>query len=397
MSTTACGVVPPNASASASSGDVGASAASLARQQLPELVEDLLAVGGWPAVFSRLVAREDLSALEARAVLSEVLSGRATPAQIGGLLTALRTKGESPAELAGMVEAMWDAAAPLALPDPDSTLDLVGTGGSPALRKGAFNVSTMAAVVAAAAGATVCKHGNRKASSTSGSTDLLEALDVEVELDGAGVVQCVRHAGVGFAFARMFHPAMRHAGPTRADLGIPTVFNLLGPLSHPGRVGLQVIGVADPERLDLVAAAVAGNGTVRSWVVHGHGGLDELTTTGPTTVIDVVGNAEVGRFEVTPDQFGLARVDVEAISVGDPAANAAAASALFEGSGGPVADMVALNAAAGLVVCGLADDLGAGIEQARAALVSGDAAATLGRLVAASRTAAATGGTGPGS
>jgi anthranilate phosphoribosyltransferase len=345
--------------------------------------------GGWPAVLGRLVAGEDLSASHARGVLAEVLAGEATQAQIGGLLTALRTKGESADEVAGMVTAMWDAAAPLALPDPDNTLDLVGTGGSPALREGAFNVSTIASVVAAAAGATVCKHGNRKASSTSGSTDLLEALDVEVELDGPGVVACVRDAGVGFAFARMFHPAMRHAAPVRAELGIPTVFNLLGPLSHPGHVGLQVIGVADPGRLELVAAAVARRGTVRSWVLHGQGGLDELTTTGPTSVIELVGNEEVGRFEVTPEQLGLQRVEVDAISVGDPAANAAAASALFEGVDGPLADMVALNTAAGLVVCGLAKDLGSGTEQARQALRDGSAAATLGRLVAASRAAAA--------
>lgn len=353
---------------------------------------DFLAGGGWPALLDRLVAREDLSASHARGVMAEVLAGEATQGQIGGLLTALRTKGESPEEVAGMVSAMLDAAAPLELPDPDSTLDLVGTGGSKALQKGAFNVSTIASVVAAAAGATVCKHGNRKASSTSGSTDLLEALHVEVELDGPAVVACVRDAGVGFAFARMFHPAMRHAAPVRAELGIPTVFNLLGPLSHPGHTGMQVIGVADPGRVELVAAVVARRGTVRSWVLHGHGGLDELTTTGSTNVIELVGNEEARRFEVTPEQLGLKRVEVDAISVGDPASNAAVASALFEGVGGPLADMVVLNAAAGLVVCGLAQDLVAGVEQAREALRGGAAAATLERLVAASRAAAAASG-----
>ncbi len=341
----------------------------------------------WPDVLGHIVAGDDLSAEQARAVLAEVLAGNATSAQIGGLLTALRAKGESPEEVAGMVGAMWDEALPLDLVDPENTLDLVGTGGSTVLRKGAFNVSTMSSVVAAAAGATVCKHGNRKASSTSGSTDLLEALDVEVELDGPGVVSCVREAGVGFAFARMFHPAMRHAGPVRAELGIPTVFNLLGPLSHPGRVGRQVIGVADPGRLELVAAAVAERGTVHSWVLHGHGGLDELTTTGTTTVIDVVGNAEIGRFEITPEELGLDRVDADAISVGDPAANASAAKSLFEGEGGPVADMVALNAAAGLVVSDLAVDLASGLDVAREALSSGAAEMTLGRLVEASRAA----------
>ncbi|MEZ5238194.1 MAG: anthranilate phosphoribosyltransferase [Microthrixaceae bacterium] len=238
-------------------------------------------------MLAEVVAGNALGREEARSVMGAILAGEATQAQMAGLLCAMRTRGESPEEVAGMVTAMLDAAAPLDLPDADSTLDLVGTGGSGALAGGAFNVSTMASIVAAACGATVCKHGNRKASSSSGSTDLLEALDVEVELEGPGVVACVRDAGVGFAFARMFHPAMRHAAPVRAELGIPTVFNLLGPLSHPGRVGLQVLGVADPARIELVAASVAERGTVRTWVVHGEGGLDELTTTGASTVIEI--------------------------------------------------------------------------------------------------------------
>ena len=341
----------------------------------------------WSEALASVVSGSDLDAGTARDVMAEILAGAATPVRVGGLLCALRTKGESAGEVSGMVAAMLDAAAPLELPDPSGTLDLVGTGGSPALAKGAFNVSTMSSIVAAACGATVCKHGNRKASSTSGSTDLLEALRVEVELNGPGVVACVRDAGVGFAFARMFHPAMAHAAPVRAELGIPTVFNLLGPLSHPGRVGLQVIGVADPNRVELVAAAVAQRGTVRTWVVHGHGGLDELTTTDATTVIELRDRTEVGRFEVTPEELGLSRVRVGEISVGDAAANAAAAESLFEGQDGPVADMVALNSAAGLVVAGLAPDLRGGVEMAREALRGGHAAATLGRLVAASRAA----------
>lgn len=340
-------------------------------------------------MLERLVSGEDLDEEEARTVLGEVLAGRATDAQIGGLLSSLRTKGESAGEVAGMVSAMLDAAAPLELPDAGHTLDLVGTGGSRAMRKGAFNVSTMAAVVVAAAGVRVCKHGNRKASSSSGSTDLLEALDVEVSLDGPGVATCVREAGVGFAFARMFHPAMRHAGPVRSELGIPTVFNLLGPLSHPARVGLQVIGVADPARVELMAAAVARRGTERTWVVHGAGGLDEITTTGTTAVIEIEADREVRRFEVDPERLGVERVAVEAISVGDTPANAAAAKALFEGRPGPVADMVVLNAAAGLVVAGVVDELAEGIVAARGALDSGAAADVLGRLVAASHAAAA--------
>ncbi len=352
-------------------------------------MSELDAHGGWSGILGAIAAGEDLGAQRAAAVLREVLTGRAGEARIAGLLVGLRCKGETPAEVAAMVGVMLEEAVPLELEDPSGTLDLVGTGGSSMLRGGAFNVSTMASVVVAAAGVKVCKHGNRKASSTSGSTDLLEALDVEVELGGPGVAACVRDAGVGFAFARMFHPAMRHAAPVRAELGIPTVFNLLGPLSHPGRVGLQVIGVADPGRVDLVAAAVAERGTTRTWVVHGHGGLDELTTTGTSSVVDVVGNTEVGRFEIEPEDVGLARAQVEQISVGDPGQNARAASELFEGAAGPVADMVALNAAAGLVVAGRAGDLASGVQMAREVLEDGAAAQTLGRLVATSRAAAA--------
>ena len=346
---------------------------------------DFAAAGAWPGVLQSLADRADLSPEVAGGALAHILQGEATPAQIAGFLMALRTKGETAEEVAAFVEAMLSAAAPLPLPDPQNTLDLVGTGGSRTLAGGAFNVSTMASVVAAAAGATVCKHGNRKASSTSGSTDLLEALDVEVELDGAGVAACVRDAGVGFAFARMFHPAMRHAAPVRAELGVPTVFNLLGPLSHPGRVGHQVIGVSDPARVDLVAAALAAHGTHRSWVVHGHDGLDEVTTTAPTTVVEVAGHEEVRRFEIDPVSAGVARAAVADIRIGDPSQNAAAANAMLEGAKGPIRDMVVLNAAAGLVVSGVVRELPGGVDAAAHAIDSGGAASTLGKLVAASR------------
>ena len=346
---------------------------------------DFAAAGAWPGVLGRLAEGTDLGAELARASMDQVLAGEATPVQLAGFVMGLRSKGETAAEVAGFIDAMLAAASPLPLEDPGGTLDLVGTGGSRTLSGGAFNVSTMASVVAAAAGATVCKHGNRKASSTSGSTDLLESLGVEVELGGEGVAACVRDAGVGFAFARMFHPAMRHAAPVRAELGIPTVFNLLGPLSHPGRVGHQVIGVSDPARVDLVAAALAEHGTRRSWVVHGHDGIDELTVTAPTTVVEVVAGAEVRRFEVSPSEVGVAPATVADISVGDPSQNARAANEMIEGARGPVRDMVALNAAAGLVVVGLAGDLAEGVERAGDAIDSGRAAATLGKLVAASR------------
>lgn len=342
-------------------------------------------VGAWPGVLSRLVAGEDLGAETSRAALERVLAGEATDAQVAGFLVGLRAKGETADEVTGLVEAMVSAAAPLELPDPDGTLDIVGTGGSRALGGRAFNVSTMASLVAAAAGATVCKHGNRKASSTSGSTDLLEALGVEVDLDGAAVAACVREAGIGFAFARMFHPAMRHVAAVRTELGIPTVFNLLGPLSHPGRVGRQVLGVTDADRVELIAAVLARRRVHRAWVVRGDDGLDELTTTGPSRVIDLRNGEIADRFEVTPEAVGLARARIEDLAVGDPASNAAAATAVLEGRPGPVRDMVLLNAGAGLVVAGVAENLDDGVARAAAAVDSGQAARTLAELVAVTR------------
>jgi anthranilate phosphoribosyltransferase len=347
------------------------------------------AAGAWPGVVRRLVLGEDLTADEARGAVERVLAGEATDAQIAALLVGLRAKGETAEEVAGMVEAMLAASAPLELPDASAAVDVVGTGGSIALGGRAFNVSTMASIVAASAGAIVCKHGNRKASSTSGSTDLLEALGVEVDLDGPAVVACVREAGVGFAFARVFHPAMRHVAGVRAELGVPTVFNLLGPLSHPGRVGRQVLGVADAERVELVAGVLVRRGLTRAWVVRGADGLDELTTTDATDVIVIDGGAEVDRFRITPEELGLARVTLDDIAIGDPGQNAEAANAVLEGRPGPVRDMVLLNAAAALVVGDVVADLPAGLERAAAAIDSGDSARTLGRLVAASRALAA--------
>ncbi len=346
-------------------------------------------IGAWPGLLRELTAGRDLSAAVTRAALEKVLAGEATNAQIAAFIVALRMKGEAVDEVVGLVDAMLDVAAPLELASPSATIDLVGTGGSSALGGRAFNVSTMASVVAAAAGATVCKHGNRKASSASGSTDLLEALGVEVELDGPAVAACVREAGVGFAFARMFHPCMRHVAPVRTELGIPTVFNVLGPLSHPGRVTRQVLGVSDPRLMSLVPEVLLRRGMDHAWVVHGSDGLDELTTTGPTRVT-VVRGGEVERFEVTPESVGLRRASLDEIAVGGPDENAAAARDVLEGRSGPVRDMVLLNAAAGLVVADLAGDLRDGVERAGAAVDDGGALRVLGELVAVSRAASAT-------
>lgn len=336
---------------------------------------------GWSTVLGRLAARTDLTESEARAALAEILAGDTTDAQKAAFIVALRLKGETAEEIIGLSEALLAAAAPLVLPP--GTVDIVGTGGSPTLRDRAFNVSTIASIVAAGAGATVCKHGNRKASSTSGSTDLLEALGVAVEIDGPAVERCVEQAGVGFCFARVFHPAMRHIAGVRAELGIPTVFNILGPLSHPGRVRRQVLGVADPNRLDVIAEVLRQRGMDHALVVHGHDGLDELTTTELTTVIEIRGN-DLTRRQFDPGDVGLERRTVDAIAVGDPDRNADVARRVLAGDRGPHRDLVVLNAAAGLVVADVVDDLGAGVDAAAAAIDDGRAAVVLDRLVAAS-------------
>lgn len=336
-------------------------------------------VGGWKGVLGALTSGDDLTAATAAAALRTILAGEATPAQIAAFIVALRMKGETATEVSGLVDAMLEAAAPLSLPD--GVIDIVGTGGSPRRRSSALNVSTMASFVAAGAGAVVCKHGNRMASSTSGSFDLLEALGVPVDLDGDGVARCVREAGIGFCFARAFHPAMRHAAPVRAELGIPTVFNFLGPLSHPGRVTRQVIGVAEAGRAEVVLGVLRERGAPRAMVVHGSDALDELTITGPSTVWELR-DGVVTTSTVDPAALGLSVVASDALRGGDPAANAVIAGEVLGGAVGAERDIVVLNAAAGLVVAGIVDDLRAGVAAAQASIDSGAARASLDRLLA---------------
>ena len=338
-------------------------------------------LGGWPTLLGRLVEGGDLTTEEAHAALGAILAGDATPAQTAGLIVALRQKGETVAELDGLVGAMLDAAAPIELPD--GTIDIVGTGGSPRRRTRALNVSTMASIVAAAAGARVCKHGNVRASSTSGSFDLLSALGVGYDLPAERVAALVQEIGVGFCFARAFHPAMRHAGPVRAELGIPTVFNVLGPLSHPGRVRRQLLGVGDGRLLDLVAGVLAERGAESALVVHGADQLDELTLSGPTHVREVRDGAVVDSYDVSPRDFGLAVVDVDDMPGGTPEDIAAIAGSVFAGDLGPARDIVVLNAGAALRVAAVAGSIGEGIEAAAAAIDSGGAASVLDRLRAA--------------
>jgi anthranilate phosphoribosyltransferase len=337
-------------------------------------------VGGWPVILGRLVDREDLRGDEAAAGLASILAGEASPAQVAAFIVALRVKGETVEEVAGMVGAMLDAAAPLELPA--GTIDIVGTGGSPRRRVKALNVSTMACLVAAAAGATVCKHGNLKASSTSGSFDLLGALGIGYDLDGPALAAVVRDVGVGFCFARAFHPAMRHAGPVRAELGVPTVFNLLGPLSHPGRVTRQVVGVGDPRSIDLVAGALAARGSEHALVVHGDGAIDEIALTGPTEVREVRDGEVVGSHTFAPGDAGLDTIAIDDLPGGDAEANADIARRVLAGEPGPARDIVVLNAGAGLHVAGLVDGIAAGTALAGAAIDDGSAQAVLDRVVA---------------
>lgn len=343
-------------------------------------------VGGWPGVLGALCAGEDLSRAGARRVMEEMLAGTATPAQVAAVIVALRVKGESVEEITGMVEAMLDAAEPCELGL--DAVDIVGVGGSPSRRVGALNVSTMASFVVAGAGVAVCKHGNRRASSTSGSFDLLEALGVVVEVPTSAVALCVQQVGVGFCFARAFHPAMRHVAPVRAELGIPTVFNVLGPLANPGRVTRQVIGVGDPALAEQMFEVLAARGSVRSMVVTGAGALDELTTTGPTQVLELR-DGQVRRHTVEPVALGLRIVEPDELAGGDAEANAEIARRVFSGEDHPAREIVALNAAAGLLVGGAVDELGAGLALAFDSIDSGAAAAKVDELAELTRKIAA--------
>jgi anthranilate phosphoribosyltransferase len=339
--------------------------------------------GGWPGVLGRLASREDLPVELARGAMDEILAGAATPAQLAGFVVALRLKGETVAELAGLRDGLLNAAEFVELPAAiaERAVDIVGTGGD---RSHSINVSTLAALVVAGAGVPVCKHGNRSASSSSGSADVLEALGLVIDLGPDDVARCVAEAGFGFCFAPRFHPAMRHAGPTRRELGIPTVFNTLGPMANPARVGRYVLGVADAGIAERVAHVLAAGGARRALVVHGGDGLDELTTT-TTSIAYELRDGAVTEIEVDAEDLGLARARPEDLRGGDPAANAAIARRVLDGEHGAHRDVVVLNAAAGLVVAGEATDMAAGVTLAAAAIDDGRAAATLVRAVEASQ------------
>jgi anthranilate phosphoribosyltransferase len=337
-------------------------------------------VGGWPGVLGTLAARRDLTSEQARAAMAEILDGAATPAQIAGFIVALRMKGETVDELGGLVDAMLAAAERVTLAPDEPVVDIVGTGGD---RAHTINVSTLSALVVAGAGGRVCKHGNRAASSATGSADLLEALGVRIDCGPEEVARCVAEAGIGFCFAPRFHPAMRHAGPPRRELGIATAFNFLGPLANPAGVRRLMIGVADPSMAERMVGVLAARGSERVLVVHGDDGLDELTVSTTSAVVELR-DGEVQEYPVDPKELGITSAPTEALVGGDPATNAELARRVLAGDAGPHRDVVCLNAAAGLIVAGMVDDLADGLQAAQAAIDGGGAAAALDRLVAAS-------------
>jgi len=325
----------------------------------------------WPALLTRLLAGEDLGEEQAGQVMGALMRGEAESSQVAALLIALRAKGESPTEIAGFVRSMLQEAVPLELVGgvPDHLVDIVGTGGDGA---GTFNISTVAAVVIAAAGVPVAKHGNRAASSRCGSADLLEAWGVDIELPPAAVAQCLADLGITFLYARSFHPAMRHVAPVRLQLGVRTVFNVLGPLSNPAGVSHQAVGVSDARMAPVMADALARLGRRHAVVFRGEDGLDELTTTGPSQLWEIRdGVVTSSRFD--PCQLGLATVAPSELQGGDVATNVAIADAVLGGAPGPAADIVALNAAAGLYAADAVADLTAGLDRAREVLRSGAA------------------------
>jgi anthranilate phosphoribosyltransferase len=310
---------------------------------------------------------------EARSAFDIVMSGEATPSQIGGFLMALRVRGETVEEISGAVATM--RAKMLTVEAPADAIDIVGTGGD---ASGSYNVSTAAAFVAAGAGIPVAKHGNRALSSRSGAADTLAALGVNIEAVPAQISACIREAGVGFMFAPSHHSAMRHVGPTRVELGTRTIFNLLGPLSNPAGVKRQLVGVFSPEWVEPLAHVLKGLGTEAAWVVHGDG-LDELTTAGPTRVAELR-DGKVRSFELSPEDAGLPRAAPADLKGGDAVRNAEALRAVLDGVKGPYRDIVLLNAGAAILVAGKVDSLKGGIAAAEASIDSGKARAALTKL-----------------
>lgn len=322
-----------------------------------------------------IAAGEPLAEEEARAAFSLILIGEATPAQLGALLMGLRLRGETVDEITGATRAMRAAMIPVAAPP--GAIDIVGTGGDGA---GTFNISTLAAIIAAAAGAIVAKHGGKASSSRSGASDVLGELGVRVGMSPAAASACLREAGLCFMAGPTHHPALRHAAPVRAELGVRTIFNLLGPLSNPARVERQAIGVYSRDWLEPLAQALRDLGSKRVWLLHGADGLDEATTTASTHVV-ALENGAIRAFDISPEDSGLPRATAQDLVGGDPAHNAKALRAVLEGAKNPYRDIAVLNAAIALIVAEKAGDLREGAQLAAQALDSGAAREKLDALI----------------
>ena len=322
-----------------------------------------------------VVSGQSLTMGEASAVMREIMEGEATPAQLGAFLTALALKGETTQEIAGMARVMREMA--LRVEVDGELVDTVGTGGD---GKNTFNISTATAFIAAGAGLKVAKHGNRAASGSCGSADVLEALGVQIELSPVSVAQCINEVGVGFMFAPAFHPAMRHAGPVRREIGIRTVFNILGPLTNPAGAQTQLLGVAFPELGGIMAEVLGLLGSHHAMIVHGAGGLDEISLSGDTSVWEVRGG-QVEEWTIRVEDTGLPETPIEAIRGGSKEENAATMRRLFQGEQGPVRDMVLLNSAGVLMVGDKAETIRQGVEMSAGIIDSGAALAKLDQMV----------------
>ena len=328
-------------------------------------------------ILASIDAGQNLTSELAQLGLMSILQGDVDEKDLELFLLSLNQKGATHQEVTGFVKAMRESC--IRLHCPEETIDLVGAGGSQMGRKAALNVSTIASFVATGAGAIVCKHGNKRASSTSGSFDLLDELGISATLTPDQVESCVKEVGLGFAFARTFHPAMKYAGPIRAKLGVPTIFNTLGPLSHPGLLKRQVVGVPSPETAKMMAKVLQSTGTDLGMVVTGHNGLDELSITGPN-LAHIITPEKIETTEIHPSDLGITTVTPERIYGGGPQDNAQIAIQILNGESGPKSDIIVLNAAAGLVVAGIAENLVDGIERARSSIDSGAAKSKLQEL-----------------
>jgi len=332
----------------------------------------------------KLCAREDLSRAEAREAFALVMSGQANDAQIAGLLVGLAAKGTTVDELTAAAEIMRQNVVPIECPPGGPVIDTCGTGGDV---RGTFNISTAAAIIAAAAGVRVVKHGNRSASGRAGSADVLEKLGLKLELSPAQLADCLRRCNICFAFARSHHPAMKHVAPARTALGIVTIFNMLGPLTNPARARHQLLGVFSPELPVKLAGVLRELGSVRAWVVHAEDGLDELSTLGPTRIAELR-DGEVHTWTLDPRTLGLQYARLSDLQVSNVDEAADAMKRILAGEKGPMRDIALLNAAAALVIAGAAGDLKEGLSAAASAIDSGKARATLDALIAASQSAA---------